>query len=151
MIIETSNNSWIIKFKYDDMPMKKVSKDQYGRETVTTWKEAVTVCIIKKYKKNPRNAKLASYSQFVGYSQCNYKDKITYSKPRGQVTALINAFDESPLSEAERKEIIEKLDLTQDYEEYIAELEMIHADKAPVKEVKAAKKPVKKTSKKTTK
>lgn len=143
MIIETSNNSWIIKFKYDYMPMEKVSKDQYGREVITAWKEAVTECIIKKYKKNPRNAKAASYSQFVGYSQCNYKDKFAYSKPRGKVTALINAFGESNISE----EIIEKLDLSQDYEEYIAELEMIHADKAPVKEVKAAKK----TSKKTTK
>jgi len=103
IIVTEQGRNYIVKFrtlhKYYDVN----SIDNYGRIHRTVWKEPMTVCTVKEFKRNITE----SFGQWTGSSWCRYTDN--YDEKKGIEMALKKALDISTISEGDKKFITEKV------------------------------------------
>lgn len=79
----------LVKVQYDyTKPIVKRSRDEYGRNVITTWRERKTTVTCRKFdeKKDPDSKTL-----YVGTTVCDYRDVKKFSRRKGREIAWANA------------------------------------------------------------
>ena len=81
----TNGKSYVIKVQYNTKYHQTETKDQWGRDVITSWDEITTEVAIHEWTENVYDSKII----VKGLAHCSYKDQ--FSRKVGKLLAYYNA------------------------------------------------------------